>query len=234
MFGSFADELQRLLKFKMRYCCFERYFSLVDNFMPGVAGVGIVCSLSLLISGCVVSNKPLFDSSTRTMPFASESRYVVYQRDSPDQNWIRRSGEVSLRADATRHISVDGLFGDASDPKSNLRFNTKSGMFTVSAPEKGYTIHTLGDNFYVVVSEHPKLYSYTTLEIRDKEVWISGLFCDDINRDQLRKSGGSVAPEIKIGNVCHIDNIRDPVTFIKDLARHPKGPQLRFVMSKKN
>lgn len=201
----------------------------------------VAITLATLTSGCLMSGKPLFDSTTRVVPFASGSRFEVFQRDRIDKPWKKRERLVVVDANRAKLVKARGLFRELEGfyvyPGKEDPSNPNG--FGLTESKDGYSIHAISQDTFVIVDEMPikkgvgyefgaGRYSYALLEIHGQEALVTVLFCDDLDAESFKRAGGEVGEGAKIGAVCRLDGVKDPKSFFLGL-KGKTAPQLRLV-----
>jgi hypothetical protein len=163
-------------------------------------------ALAMLAGGCVISKNPVFGADTRALPFASGTRFQIYERENGGAPWKLSDKAIVFVADAGKIVREVDDNGKIDDKES-------------------YTFHPLGTDRYLVQARFQEgRYAYAVLEMSAREGILTALQCKRIERALLKEAG------VKIdGEDCVLDGARDAAGFLKQLATKPAGSQIKYV-----
>jgi hypothetical protein len=178
--------------------------------MPSPRPLALALAIAFLAGGCVISREPVFGPETRVVPFASGTRFQIYQRDTPESAWEQDRDEAVLVAGADKVVRE----ADAS-----------------GKPEGGesYTFHPIGPNRYLAQADFGNgRHGYGVLEIRRGEGLLAAFQCKAIDPALLQRAGVTT-----IAGDCIIDRATDRTGFLRQLAARPPAATVKYVPVKK-
>jgi hypothetical protein len=195
-------------------CCLRRHSVKIDAKELIMARIFRSLALSLalaaLAGGCVVSKTPLFGPETRALPFASGTRFQTYEQERSGRPWKKSEKPIVLIADAEKVIRE-------ADDAGKVK------------PDEDYTLHPLGPKRFLVQARFSaERYAYGVLEIRRGEGIVTALQCKNINRRAFKAAGGKITADD-----CALDGISNALRLLKQFAKHPTGPQIKYVPVRK-
>lgn len=162
--------------------------------------------LAVLAGGCVTSKEPVFGPDTRVVPFASGTRFQIYQRDSDKDPWVLDDQEVVLVAGNDKIVRE---LDDSGAPSDDER----------------YTFHSLGANRYLAQGDFGDgRFAYGLLEVRGGEAFLTGFQCSSLDATAMERAGVKVD-----GDDCEIDGVSDRAGFLRQLAARPTAPLIKYV-----
>jgi hypothetical protein len=170
----------------------------------------LVLLLAALAGGCVVSKSPLAGLGERVSPFASGTRFNIFERVDAKGPW--NPGEeksVTLVAGADRVYRSVNEAGKTEDD--------------------GFSFHPLAPNRFLVAAQFSSArFAYGMLEIRNGEGFAVPFQCKSIGPATLQRAGLKL-----IADDCWLEDTTDPVAFLKQLAERPLVPLVKYVPVKK-
>ncbi|MEX0590491.1 MAG: hypothetical protein WD207_05350 [Xanthobacteraceae bacterium] len=178
--------------------------------MPVFRPIAVALTMALLAGGCVISKEPVFGPETRVVPFASGTRFQIFQRETAKGPWKLDDKEIVLVASADKLVREVGASGKPDDDES-------------------YTFHSLGPNRYLAQGDFGDgRYAYGVLEVRGGEGLVAAFQCKSIDTALLQRAGVKVTADD-----CVLDGVPDRAGFLKQLAARPTEPLIKYVPVKK-
>jgi hypothetical protein len=167
--------------------------------------VALAIVIASLAGGCVISKEPVFGPETRAGPFASGTRFQVFQRETATGPWKRDDKEVVLVAG---HDKVVREVDASGQPDNN----------------ESYTFHPLGKNRYLAQGDFGNgRFAYGVLEVRGGEGLVAAFQCESIDPALLQRAGVMVTAD-----ECVLNNTFDQAGFLKQLAARPVVALIKY------
>jgi hypothetical protein len=178
--------------------------------MHPIRPIALAIGIASLAGGCVISKEPVFGPETRAVPFASGTRFQVFQRETATGPWKRDDREVVLVAGHDKVVRE----ADASGQPDN---------------DESYTFHPLGKNRFLAQGDFGNgRFAYGVLEIRGSEGLVAAFQCKSIDPALLQRAGVKV-----MADDCVLNGTSDQAAFLKQLAARPLVALIKYAPVKK-
>jgi hypothetical protein len=173
------------------------------------ARISTIFALALLAAGCVISKEPVLGPETRVVPFASGTRFQIYERETTKAAW-KPDKEIAFLVGADKVVRETDAAGNPVVGES-------------------YTFHSIGPDRYLVHADFGAgRHAYGLLEIRGSQGFVTAFQCRSIGADLLERAGVK-----RMGEDCLLDGITDPARLLKQLAARPDPALIKYVPVKK-